>query len=135
VNHSSGGVNFTNGIPSSNDDKFNRKITASHALEENQMNDWENFNNVKRVKQHVSENKFDQFFPIKNDFYTYDGFLKAVGKFPNFCDDFNVEKDDTLNMKNIDEVCKRELATLFAHITFESSLNDPWYAAEPNLAK
>jgi hypothetical protein len=105
-----------------------RKLTASHALEESEMSGWENFENVQRVKQHLSENQFDELFPIRDkDFYTYNGFLRAVAKFPAFCNDFNEETDDVLNIKDIDQVCKRELSTLFAHIAYESGKNDPWF--------
>lgn len=102
-----------------------RNINAAHALEENEMNGWENFTNVDRVKNHLTSTQFDELFPLKSEFYTYDNFLKAVAKFPKFCDDFN-EEAKGLNTQNIDEVCKRELSTLFAHIAFESGKNNAW---------
>jgi len=53
--------------------------------------------------------------PNKNAIYTYDSFLKAVAKFPAFCNEAN---GGTLTE---DQACKRELAALFAHIEHTSS--------------
>jgi len=91
------------------------------------MSEYATKENVVRVASILDEAKFDEFFPLKDDFYTYTNFLKAVGKFPHFCNEVN---DDYTGLKtnaeNIDQACKRELATLFAHIAYESGKMDPW---------
>jgi hypothetical protein len=70
--------------------------------------------NAVRVKSILSEYKFDELFPNKNALYTYDGFIKAVAKYPMFCGEYNVNSSD-LNLENIDNACKRELSALLAH--------------------
>ena len=68
-----------------------------------------------------TEAKFNSWFPNKNAIYTYDSFLKAVAKFPAFCNEGNTI--------TAGEACKRELAALFSHIHHESDglnqLEDP----------
>ena len=43
--------------------------------------------------------------------YTYDDFLRAVAKFPKFCNEI-----PTGSSAKIDDICKSEIATLMAHI-------------------
>jgi len=57
---------------------------------------------------------------MRNEFYTLDGFLKAIGKFPAFCGENNREGQSDLL------TCKREVATLFGHFVQESSYNSNW---------
>jgi hypothetical protein len=59
---------------------------------------------------------------MRNDLYTYDGFLRAIAKFPAFCGESNMDSYD----KDLDETCKRELAFLFAHFGQETGYHDPW---------
>ena len=65
--------------------------------------------NVKRVRSLFSEAQWDAAFPERNPVYNYDDFLKAVAKFPAFCN------ETALEGWSLDDSCKRELATLFAH--------------------
>lgn len=67
----------------------------------------------------MPESSWDTAFPHRNPLYTYDDFLKAVGKFPAFCNETN------LAGKTLDESCKRELSTLFAHWGQETGARDP----------
>jgi chitodextrinase len=55
------------------------------------MSDYLTKENVVRVKDFVTETKFDEFFPHRDPFYTYDGFLKAVAKYPAFCNEDNAD--------------------------------------------
>lgn len=57
----------------------------------------------------LPEKSFEFVFPIKNKIYTYEAFLQAVGSFPSFCGEHKKDQDAW-------EVCRKELATLFAHI-------------------
>ncbi len=86
-----------------------------------------NLPNVRRVMNILSEEKWDTLFPIAKSQYTYEKFLQAVALFPKFCGEqgayIGEDKDTT---------CKRELATLFAHMTYTSGLQAksssiPWY--------
>ena len=56
---------------------------------------------------------------MRDAIYTYEGFMKAVAKFPKLCGENNTS-DDNLT------ACKKEIATLFAHFTQETSLNSQW---------
>jgi len=85
------GYKFTDGIPSSDDPLVHRRITAPIAADESTMSEYAMKDNVVRVASIVDEATFNDFFPIKNDFYTYENFLKAVGKFPHFCNEVNLE--------------------------------------------
>ncbi|KAF4691314.1 hypothetical protein FOZ60_015852 [Perkinsus olseni] len=76
--------------------------------------------NCQRVKRLVNETAFSSLFPLANmgkgmgqGPYTYHNFLKAVAKWPRFCDDAGPDNADK------DEVCLRELTTMFAHFVQE----------------
>jgi len=73
----------------------------------------ENPNNVKRVESIVSSGQWEYLFPQRSPEYTYENFLKAVGKFPAFCGDYSDGRDS-------DMICKKSLATMFAHFTQET---------------
>ena len=76
----------------------------------------------------MSQEQFDELFPnrVNVNLLTYLNFLKAVAKFKDFCDWYNNEAQ---NNDGIDEACKRELATLFAHMTYETGDKDLAWAA------
>jgi chitodextrinase len=76
--------------------------------------DYEDFDNVQRVAAIVTETKYNEVFPMKNDLYTYQGFLRSIAKFPKFCGESNLDNYDD------DATCKRELAFLFAHFAQET---------------
>ena len=86
--------------------------------------------NVERVMSVFPETKFNAWFPDRNAIYTYDSFLRAVGKFPAFCNEGNTIDAGV--------ACKRELAALFAHIYYESNglseIEDPTCAASISVA-
>lgn len=75
--------------------------------------------NVQRVMGLFSQADWNRGFPLANKIYTYDNFLKAVAKFPAFCNEKNTD-DLTL-----DQVCRRELASIFAHWGQETGKRDP----------
>ena len=94
----------------------------------------ENPENVKRVEGILSEEKWKELFPMTNKeakegypeglgVYTYGNFLKAVAAFPAYCGNY---KGHPI-LKNIDaeKVCRRILATTFAHFNKETSANAP----------
>ena len=43
----------------------------------------------------------------------------AVAQYPAFCGEYN-EKSNLANLDNLRSACRRELATLFAHMIYES---------------
>jgi chitodextrinase len=72
-----------------------------------------NPSNVKRVEELVTAEKWNTFFPHRDPAYTYENFLKAVGKFPVLC-------ADSENGQDADGICKKTLATMFAHFVQET---------------
>ncbi|WP_299694725.1 glycoside hydrolase family 19 protein [uncultured Vibrio sp.] len=76
-----------------------------------------NPNNVKNVERIISAETWDFLFPLRNPAYTYENFLKAVGKYPAFCDDYT-------DGHNTEQICRDSLAVVFAHFTQETSYND-----------
>jgi len=63
--------------------------------------------NVKNVEQVLPELKFQEFFPRRNEAYTYRNFLRAMGKYPAIC-------------RNSDN-CSKILAAMFAHFQQETA--------------
>jgi len=66
-----------------------------------------NPDNVKIVESIFSSSDFSKLFPEANKAYTYQNFLKAIGKFPSICSRL--------------DVCKKTLATMFAHFQQETA--------------
>ncbi len=81
--------------------------------------------NVKRVVSIIDEDDFNETLMYKNQYskfwmdgtehYTYRGFLTAVSKWPRYCDDKGANATET-----VDELCRKALATTFAHFTQET---------------
>ena len=67
--------------------------------------------NVDRIKRIINATTWNTFFPMANAIYSYDEFLIAVAKFPALCGDS-------------DALCRKELATIFAHMTQETGYHD-----------
>ncbi|MEH1807876.1 glycoside hydrolase family 19 protein [Nostoc sp.] len=56
----------------------------------------------------VSHQAYKRMFPNHNDFYTYESLIKAVKKYPHFCNDGSLQQ------------CKREAAAFLANISHET---------------
>ncbi|MBB5608877.1 MULTISPECIES: chitinase [unclassified Janthinobacterium] len=69
--------------------------------------------NVKRVERLMPAAKWDFYFAVRDASYTYQRFLQAVAKFPGLCDDYT-------DGRNADTICRRSLATMFAHFGQET---------------
>jgi chitodextrinase len=74
--------------------------------------------NVKRVERLLNSNDWQTVFAMRNESYTYIRFLQAIAKFPAVCDDY---KDG----RNADAICRKSLATMFAHFAQETGAHDP----------
>jgi len=81
---------------------------ATDGLVENYMD----FPNVQRVAEILPEAAYEHVFAMRNALYTYQGFLRAIAKFPKFCGESNMYINDA---ERDEKTCKRELAFLFAH--------------------
>nr|WP_326492230.1 glycoside hydrolase family 19 protein [Aeromonas hydrophila] len=75
--------------------------------------------NVKRVEGLLSESQFNFLFPLRAPEYTYRGFLQAVAKFPAFCGDYS-------DGRNAEAICRKSLATMFAHFAQETGGHESW---------
>ncbi|EKO3563400.1 chitinase [Vibrio fluvialis] len=73
----------------------------------------DNPENVRRVESIVSDADWEFMFPKRAQEYTYRHFLQAVGKFPSFCGTY-------IDGRDSDEICRKSLATMFAHFTQET---------------
>ncbi len=69
--------------------------------------------NVKRIESIISEVDWDFLFSKRAPEYTYRHFLQATGKFPAFCGTYDDGRDS-------DAICRKSLATIFAHFTQET---------------
>ena len=98
-----------NGVPYSDDDDVDRRMKAPVTVDGSVDDTYLTSANVKLIKSFMDEAKFKKAFPQRNAIYTYDNFLKAVAKFPYFCNETNLDN------WSVKDTCKRELATMFAH--------------------
>lgn len=110
------GVN--NGIPYSDDALIHHTIRAPLSLD-GSIDTYLNMKNVQLVQSIFPASQWPVAFPHANSVYTYDDFLKAVGKFPTFCNDNNISGN------TLEQTCKRELSTIFAHWGQETGKRDP----------
>jgi len=77
-----------------------------------------NPDNVRRVEFILSEENYEDLFPRRHRSYTYRRLLQAIGKFPAVCGYLGKEDKS-------DSVCRRTLATMFAHFTQETGAHNP----------
>ena len=82
-------IGVANGIPYSNDTNVNHRITAPLTVDGSIDADYLTRANVQRVQSILSQADWDRGFPHADAIYTYDNFLKAVAKFPSFCNESN----------------------------------------------
>lgn len=83
----------------------------------------ENPPNVRRVESIVDEIRFNYLFPLRAPEYTYRGFLQAIAKFPAICDDYADGRD-------AEAICRKTLATMFAHFAQETGAHESWRPEE-----
>lgn len=69
--------------------------------------------NVKRIEAILSEQDWNYLFAERDSAYTYLNFLKAAGKYPALCGTYT-------DGRNSDAICRKTLATMFAHFTQET---------------
>jgi chitodextrinase len=79
----------------------------------------DNPENVKRLESVLSESQFEYLFPLRAPEYTYRGLLQAAAKFPALCGDYTDGRD-------ADAICRKSLATMFAHFAQETGAHDGW---------
>lgn len=82
-------VGVSNGVPYSNDDLVNHRL-VSPLSKDTDMADYMSMANAKLVASIFPESQWSSAFPMANHVYTYQKFLKAVAKFPSFCNETNI---------------------------------------------
>ncbi|MCW9015662.1 MAG: hypothetical protein OQJ89_01725, partial [Kangiellaceae bacterium] len=83
----------------------------------------DNPENVKRVEAILNETLWNYTFPERHQDYSYTRFLRAVAKFKAFCGTYSDGRDS-------DAICRKSLATMFAHFTQETGGHNPNSAIE-----
>jgi len=78
----------------------------------------ENPDNVQRVEFILSEENFNDLFPRRHASYTYKRLLQAIAKFPAVCSYVGREEAS-------DKICRKTLATMFAHFAQETGNHNP----------
>jgi len=77
-----------------------------------------NPDNVQRVEFILSQENYEDLFPRRHESYTYQRLLQAIGKFPTICSYVGKEEES-------DKICRKTLATMFAHFTQETGNHNP----------
>ncbi len=72
-----------------------------------------NPDNVKRVERVFTESDWEYLTQMAAPEYTYERFLRAIGKFPAFCGEYTDGRDS-------DAICKKSIVTAFAHFSQET---------------
>lgn len=70
----------------------------------------------------MTKEDWDYLMPLRNPVYTYEELLKAAAKFPAFCGEKPAD-----NPEDMDNLCKRELATCFSHFAQETGAHFPGF--------
>lgn len=73
--------------------------------------------NVKRVERLLPASQWNYLFSLRDPSYTYTGLLQAVAKFSGVCAAYTDGRD-------ADAICRKTLATMFAHFTQETGAHD-----------
>jgi len=94
------------------------KTLDTDIVEKIEPKDPNNPDNVKRVEFILSEENYEDLFPRRHLGYTYKRLLQAIGKFPAICSYVGQEEKS-------DAICRKTLATMFAHFTQETGNHNP----------
>ncbi|QDQ29203.1 chitin-binding protein [Chitinimonas arctica] len=74
--------------------------------------------NVRRVERILAATDWEVLFPQRHASYSYANFLQAIAKFPAVC-------GDQAGGRDADAICRKTLATQFAHFAQETGAHDP----------
>ena len=77
--------------------------------------------NVQRVESIIGAADWEFLFPVRAPEYSYTNLLRAVAKFPAFCGSYDDGRD-------AQAICRKSLATMFAHFTQETGGHTPHWA-------
>ena len=108
-----------NGIVTYNDPSWVKRVESTRMIPLNEIQNIYTQPNVALVNAIFPESEFERLFPKRFKRFLYEPFLKAVAQFPAFCGEFSAGTGHA-NLLNQEKACRRELATLFAHVIYES---------------
>ena len=99
------------------DEATKQRVQAAQMVQLADIGDIYKQANVMLVSSILSENDWDNLFPERHEKYGYWAFLKSVAMYPAFCNEFKPARD---NLQSQELACRRELATLLAHMMYET---------------
>jgi len=103
-----------NGVLKGTNNEARRRIESARNLPGDGSN-YMSLTNVQRASAILTEDLWNHFFPNALPVYTYENFLKAIAKFPKFCNDHATSTQEA----DLEEACKIELSTFLAHMKQE----------------
>jgi hypothetical protein len=80
--------------------------------------------NVQLIKEVMPYHYYEGIFMSHHADYTYEVFLQAASLYPKFCGEFIQAGTFSYNYDSASKACRRELATLFAHIAYDSATEE-----------
>ena len=101
------------------DDDWKQRVESAQIRPLNPGESIYSRDNVKLVNNVFSAEQFAAIFPEADEEFTYHSLLTAIAHYPKFCNEFESVSENS-NMQSQEKVCRRELATLFAHMIYES---------------
>ena len=81
--------------------------------------------NIQRIMSIATEEDYEEAFPIRNSSLTYNELLFAAAHYPQFCDYQPIDK--VVDEARAEAYCRKELATLMAHIATDTNRNNDCY--------
>ena len=94
-----------------------RRVESAQMRWVREIEDIFSYENVQLVNAVMTESDWVAMFP-QADASEYMAFLGAVAQYPAFCSEYN--EQIAHHLWDLEKSCKRELATLIAHIQYES---------------
>ena len=116
---STNGVEVNNGVPQGITDVMKRRIESTATYQGSVSEQYMQQPNVQLVSSFLTKQAWLYLFPMSIELYQYENFLQAVALYPKFCGEGTPDPDGSFTT-----ACKREVATLFAHMTRESGFDD-----------
>jgi len=120
------GYSIRNGRVCGDTDQTKRSLWSSSALnpvpEIDTVDPTNNQRNVQVVSSVFTQADWDHLFSAANPVYTYDNFMKAIAALPSVCGEQGTHGQAVT--LSLEDICRKELATMFAHFAQETGAHD-----------